>query len=143
MRKISKIKPATVDYPRGWYVGANEEYMNIGGPFDTREEAIAAGRYEQCGDPFYICNAALYSWVAPSADEVMDSWIERHDELWWEDGFSGFDGAPDAEVCAEEDLQNVLNAWFERHRGMLPTPTAFCVHNDGEWVDLPIEDTTP
>lgn len=138
MKEISKVKPATIDYPSGWYVGASEEYMNIGGPFETREDAINEGRSDRCGDPFYICNAALYSWQAPSADVVMDAWIDDHDELWWEDGFSGFDGPKDAEVCAQEDLQTVLNAWFERHKGILPTPTAFCVNHSGEWIDQPI-----
>ncbi len=139
MKKISKVKPFVIDMPRGWYAGLTEEYMNIGGPFETREEAIDAGRHEMCGDSFYICEAALYGWRAPDADSVMDAWIEDHDELWWEDGFSGFDGKADAEVCAAEDLQAVLNEWLQRHRSMLPTATAFCFEANGEWIDKPIE----
>jgi hypothetical protein len=139
MQKLIRVKPATIETPYGWYAGTSEEYMNIGGPFDTREEAIEAGRHNQGGDAFYICRAALYSWRAPEADSIMDAWIEDHDELWWEDGFSGFDGAPDAEVRAHDDLQTVLNEWFERHRPILPTATAFCAEADGEWIDPPIE----
>lgn len=135
MRKVPRIKPIHMQYPAGWYVGSNDEYLNIGGPFHTREEAIEAGRADKCGDPFYICNAALHSWAAPDADTVMDSWIESHDELWWEDGFDGFCGARDSEVVAVDDLQTVLNDWFERHKAMLPTPTAFCATSDGEWID--------
>jgi len=140
MQKIPKIKPVSQEYPLGWHAGTSDEYMDIGGPFASREDAIAAGRHNQCGEKFYICQAALYSWTAPSADEVIDQWIENHDELWWEDGFGGFDGRPDAEVIAHDDLQAVLNDWFQRNRAMLPTPTAFCVHNLGEWVDEPVEE---
>ena len=141
MLKISKVKPATLEYPLGWYVGANEEYMSIGGPFADRDEAIAAGRHDQGGEPFYICQAALYPWRAPDASEVMDQWIENHEDLWWDDGFGGFDGAKDSEVAAEQDLQTLLNEWFQRHKVILPTPTAFCVHTGGEWIDRPAVET--
>jgi hypothetical protein len=139
MTIISKVKPAKIEYPQAWYAGHNEDYMNIGGPYKTREEAIAEGRHEQQGDPFYICNAALYGWSAPDAESVIDGWVNDHDELWWEAGFSGFDATKDAEIAAQNDLQTVLNEWFERQRGILPTPTAFCIHSDGEWIDRPIE----
>lgn len=135
MQKLTRVRPAVIDMPKGWYAGTTEEHMNIGGPFASREEAIAAGRHDQGGDPFYICEAALYGWRAPEADTVMDAWIEDHDELWWEDGFDGFAGKPDAEVRAHDDLQTVLNEWFDRHREMLPTATAFACHGKGEWID--------
>lgn len=126
-----------MDFDHGWDAGHNEDYMNIGGPFKTREEAIAEGRHDRQGEPFYICNAALHGWTAPDADCVMDHWVDDHDELWWEDGFCGFDGGNEAEAIARDDLQTVLNAWFQRHRAILPTPTAFCIHSDGEWIDRP------
>lgn len=132
-----KVQPASANNPAAWYCGRNEEYMDIGGPFQTREEAIAEGRHYRQGEPFYICNAAIYGWSAPDADCVMDHWIDDHDELWWEDGFSGFEGGKEAESCALNDLQAVLNDWFERHRAILPKATAFCIHTDGEWIDLP------
>jgi len=135
---IPKVKPSKIEEPAAWYAGTDEDYMNIGGPFKTREEAIAEGRHDKQGEPFYICNAALYGWSAPDADCVMDHWVDDHDELWWEDGFSGFDGAKEAEAIARDDLQTVLNEWFERHRVILPTPTAFCIHSDGEWIDQPV-----
>lgn len=135
---IPKVKPAKIEYPQAWYAGTSEEYMNIGGPFKTREEAIAEGRNDRCGDPFYICNAAIYGWSAPDAESVIDGWVNDHDELWWEDGFSGFDGHKDLEAVARNDLQTVLNEWFERHHVILPTPTAFCIHTGGEWIDAPL-----
>lgn len=137
MQKLTRVRPAVIEMPKGWYAGQNEEYMDIGGPFASRDEAIAAGRHEQGDDPFYICEAALYGWRAPEADDVMDRWVGEHDELWWDDGFGGFDGARDAEVRAHDDLQTVLNEWFERHREMLPTATAFAYHGEGEWIDQP------
>lgn len=145
MSTIPRVKPAKIEEPAAWYAGTDEEYMNIGGPYKTREEAIAEGRHDRCGDPFYICNAALYGWSAPDADDVIDSWVDNHDELWWDDGFSGFDGHKDLEAVARNDLQTVLNEWFERHRVILPTPTAFCNHTSGEWIDQPqsIEEPQP
>ncbi len=143
MQKLTKIRPAVIDTPKGWWAGTSEEYLNIGGPFANRDEAIAEGRHAQGSGPFYICEAALYGWRAPEADTVMDAWIEDHDELWWEDGFSGFDGARDAEVKAHDDLQTVLNEWFDRHRAMLPTATAFSYHSNGEWIDNSTIDDGP
>lgn len=135
MRKIPTVKPATIENPLAWYAGTSDEFMNIAGPLATRDEAIAAGRDHQAGDPFYICQAAPYGWRAPDADSVMDEWINDHDELWWEDGFDGFVGKNGEEVIAVDDLQTVLNEWFLRHRAMLPTATAFCIERDGEWID--------
>lgn len=145
MKKISKVEPVAIEAPRGWYAGSNSEYLNIAGPLLTRDEAIAAGRADRCGDPFYICEAMLHTWSAPSADSVMDSWIEGHDELWFDASFDGFDGPADADVCAEEDLQTVLNEWFERHKAMLPSSNAFSSVWNGEWIDKPdpVETTTP
>lgn len=143
-RNDGRVKPDVLNLVDGWYAGGSEEYMNIGGPFATREEAIAEGRHDRGGDPFYICFAGLMPWSAPDATSVIDRWTEDHDELWWEDGFPGFDG-PDAEgreAAAEADLQRVLNEWFQRHKDMLPTPTAFAVHHSGEWIDTPTP-TTP
>ena len=134
---IPRVKPAKIEEPAAWYAGTDEEYMNIGGPYKTREEAITEGRHDRCGDPFYICNAALYGWSAPDAEDVIDAWVNNHDELWWEDGFSGFDGHKDLEAVALNDLQTVLNEWFERHRVILPTPTAFCIHTGGAGFDQP------
>lgn len=121
-----------------WWVGGNDEFLNIAGPLASREEAIAAGEHDRPGEPFYICRAGLHEWRAPDAASVMDQWVEGHDELWFEDGFGGFDGpnASEREKAAEADLQEVLNAWFVRHKAMLPTATAFAWHTDGEWFNL-------
>lgn len=120
-----------------WWVGADDEYMNIGGPFPTRDAAIEAGRADRCGDPFYITRAVLHQWSAPDAVSVIDHWIDSSDELWFEDGFPGFDGPNEKErtKAAEDDLQAVLNDWFARHADLLPTPTTFASAWGGEWID--------
>lgn len=136
---VEKMKPHTLATPDGWWVGSSDEYLNIGGPFSTREEAIAEGRQDCGDDPFYICFAGLHHWAAPNAETVIEDWVDRSDDLWFDDGFPGFSG-PDAkekERAATNDLQTVLNDWFHRHHEMLPTPTAFAFHRDGEWFNLP------
>lgn len=122
-----------------WWVGGNDEYLNIGGPFATRDEAIAEGEHDRPGEPFYICRAGLHCWSPPDADTVIDNWVEAHDELWFDDGFPGFTGpdVADREKAAEADLQEVLNAWFERHKALLPDATAFAWHTGGEWLNQP------
>jgi len=134
--------PASVPSATGdWWVGANDEYLSIGGPLETRDEAIARGRDYRAGYPFYITRAVLRKWTAPDAVSVMDHWVDAHEGLWYEDGFPGFEGPNmrERELAAETDLQAVLNEWFERHRDILPHPTAFAWTADGEWIDKPAQ----
>ena len=128
-----------------WWAGTSEEYMNIGGPFATREDAIKEGRHDQGGDPFCIVRAGLHEWQAPDADAVIDQWIDSCDELWYEDGFPGFVGPNKKErvKAATDDLQAVLSDWFQRHRDLLPTPTAFAYSTTPEWVDQPTVEEEP
>jgi hypothetical protein len=118
-----------------WWAGTTSEYMNIGGPFATREEAIKAGRDEQCGEPFCVIQARLHKWGAPDASAVIDQWVEQSDEYFFEDGFDGFVGGSHAEKAAEEDLQAVLNAWFERHKYICPAPNALAWSGNEEIID--------
>lgn len=137
---MTDIKIATMKYPLGWWAGTSEEFMNIGGPFTTRDEAIAEGRHCNDGDPFWIVEASLANWRAPSASSVLDMIIENADELFYEDGFDGeFDGGKDALEAAENDLQTVLNEWFLRHLRIFPTPTAFGCSGPSEQIDAPVE----
>lgn len=124
-----------------WWIGMGDEYMNIGGPVATREKAIEIGRDYMAGDPFYITRAQLHAWSAPDAATVMDDWVNGTDEFWYEDGFPGFEGPNqrEREKAAEADLQEVLNAWFERHKDMCPRPTAFAWCAGGEWIDRPAQ----
>lgn len=138
---MTQIKIAATDYPLGWWAGTNEEFMNIGGPFPTREEAIEEGRHQQGGDPFWIVEAALADWFAPCASQVIDLIAESADELFFEDGFDGeFNGGKDTLQTAEDDLQNVLNEWFMRHLHIFPTPTAFGCSSPSEQIDAPVEE---
>lgn len=127
----------------GWWAGTSDEFMNIGGPFATREEAIEAGRDHQCGDPFWIVEARLAVWSPPSAAAAMDEMADSSDELFYDDGFPGFDGGREAEKAAEADLQSVLNEWFARHQHILPTPTAFDGCSKAETIDARDTDGSP
>jgi len=137
------VRCAVKAEPVGWWVGETEEYMNIGGPYPTREEAIASGRNAQCGCEFYICYASVEDWCAPSADVVMEWWIDEQDDLWFEDGFPGFLGPAERVRAFEDDLQRVLNDWFVRHADMLPASTVFAFSRDGEWIDRPVTPVAP
>lgn len=111
----------------GWWAGTSDEFMNLGGPFATREEAITEGRNQQCGDPFWIVEARLASWSPPDAAKVMDWLAEQGDdnELFYDDGFPGLQCSQEIEREAEADLQSVLADWLNRWLHILPTPTAF------------------
>lgn len=139
------VKPVTLPTEAGWWVGADDEYLNIAGPLPTREIAIAEGKAHQGDDPFYICYTAVSGWTAPCADTVMENWCEDADELFYEDGFSGFVGAngkSDQLLAreAENDLQTILNAWMERHKAMLPGGTTFSGTQHGEWIGRTVDD---
>lgn len=123
--------------PGGWWTGTTEDFLNIAGPLDTREDAIEAGRESVPGERFYICRAEVHEWHVPDASIVIEGWIEEHYELWYDDDFPGFEGPNqlEREKAAQDDLQTVLNDWFERHKSMLPTATAFAWHADGEWIE--------
>jgi hypothetical protein len=133
----ARTERAYLPNPIGWWAGSDEEYMNIGGPFDTREQAIEAGRADRCGEQFYILRAALESWAAPDASWVVDQFVEDNIDAFYEGDWPGFDGGEEAAKAAEADLQKVLNDWFERHKGILPPTTAFDGTSDGEWIDRP------
>lgn len=134
---MDNVKRAYLPNLVGWWAGTSDEYMNIGGPYDTREEAIAEGRAHQEGERFYILRAALMSWAAPDASHVLDNFVDDNIDAFFEGDFPGFDGGKEAEKAAEADLQKVLNEWMDRHKAMLPPTTAFDGISDGEWIDLP------
>lgn len=137
-----RIRATYLANDAGWWVGRDDEYLNIGGPFKTRNEAITCGRAEQGGDPFYICFSAVMGWTAPDAASVIEQWVENTDEIFYEDGFDGFTGANgktdlQLEREAENDLQVILNEWMDRHKAMLPSGTTFYTPTHGEWIDKP------
>lgn len=128
----------------GWWAGTTEEYMNIAGPLPTRDEAIAAGRDDQCGGPFWIVQAATYDWRPPDAESVLDMLADNSDEYFYEDGFPGFDGAPEEYEAAKADLNDALKSWMDRHKHILPNPTAFSGTSNLEQIDArPVAEAPP
>lgn len=134
-----RVRPSYFPGPTGWWAGGYKEYMNFGGPFQSKEDAIECGREYRDADPFYILHASVHGWSAPDATSVMDGWVDGADELFYGDGFPGFDNADGKRAAllereAENDLQAVLNEWAKRHLAMLPNGTAFNGTSDGEWI---------
>lgn len=121
----------------GWWAGTSEEYMNLGGPFASREEAISEGRFQQAGEAFWIVQARPAEWSPPDAEDVMNRIAESGDdyEMFYEDGFPGFDCSDEVEKEAQADLQAALDGWFGRWQHIFPTPTSFSGTSGLERID--------
>jgi hypothetical protein len=110
-----------------WYAGYGIEPENFSvGPEDTRDAIIAAARIEFCGETFTIIEAWRGVFSPPSADDLMGEMTERwgDDDMGRED-YPEFSGPLEAIKAAERDLDDLLRAWFERHRAIMPTPWCF------------------
>ena len=66
-------------------------------------------------------------FAPPSGNCLMGEMIEH----WGDDGIGSedyppeFGGPLEAIEAAEKDLDDLLKAWFERHRAIMPTPWCF------------------
>ncbi|WP_312412011.1 hypothetical protein [Shinella sp.] len=74
-----------------WWFADSEDAEFYRGPFDTREDAIAAGESELDGYPFHIVEAdktVMSSYVDGEeyAEKIMEDLTERNEECWGEDG---------------------------------------------------------
>lgn len=128
------IQPARLESEEGWWAGATEEYMNIGGPFDSKEKAIEAGKDDRPGESFYICRAKVGVWTAPYAEGILENWLEDHYDLGYDDTEVGFTVSNEKQTDIQNDLQNVLNEWFRRHQDSLTPATAFASMQDLELI---------
>jgi hypothetical protein len=126
-----------------WYWAAGEQPENYtGGPEVSREAAMRAALREfEPGDVFTLISATKGTfWNAiPGAAEIMDLAAEKasDDGMFGDDGFDGYVGGRAAEKAAEDDLDEVLKAWFERHRAIFPTPWTFDDTRGEELVTRP------
>jgi len=110
-----------------WYAGAGAQPENYAlGPFNTRDDAIADGRDYYDGQAFTVIEACKGEFSPPSADALMGEWLERwgDDDMGRED-YPEFKGPKAAIDAAEADLDQLLSAWFERHRAIMPEPWCF------------------
>jgi len=119
------IKPARLESEEGRWAGSTEEFMNIGGPFDSKDEAIEAGKADRPGESFYICRAKVGAWTAPNAEAILEDWFENNHDLAYDGDEMGFTGSPQKQLDIQNDLQTSLNEWFLQIKDSLTTPTAF------------------
>lgn len=100
---------------KGWWFTQHEE--NLHGCRPTREEAIAAGTHEFCGEPFLICEGGHFKYQAPHFD--IDRIAEDFDDANCE--YSGEDEGASAqwsdEACRELEnaLAAVFDTWLDKH----------------------------
>lgn len=119
-----------------WYASRDEENYTVGHE-DSREAVIAAGRVDFDGDAFHILEArkgTMRQWL-PSGSDITDQMFERASD----DGAFGEDygeplGSLEAQKAADDDLDAVLAAWFERHAAIFPTPWAFAESRNAEQI---------
>ena len=93
-----------------WYLSRNEETFNDG-PYDTREEAIAAAPDEgfDPGESFWVGRAVPAASFL-SARNV----VEMLNEHAYNEGPEGNDGY-EVSTEAQEDLDVVLKLWANKH----------------------------
>lgn len=94
-----------------WYAGATDEYYTCG-PFDTREDAIVNGR-DNFDPPFHIVYGTTARWNPPRAEDIIYDLIETHCDVAFEDTDVEFD---DPNNEAQDELQQLLNDWLNKHR---------------------------
>lgn len=119
-----------------WYAGRDNENYTVG-PEDTRKAVIAAGRQDFDGEAFHIIEArkgTMRPWL-PSASDIVEQMFDRA----YEDGAFGDDygepyGPLEAQKAADDDLDALLAAWYERHADVFPTPWMFAESRNAETI---------
>lgn len=100
-----------------WWWGESEDgaYM---GPFETRDQAIAAATAECVLPKFEVIEAdkQIPDYRFMSADWVLETFVE-HNELLWNIDQNAHD-TPTYQQCKElEDmLADAIKLWFEKHK---------------------------
>lgn len=118
-----------------WWAGSNDEWFTEG-PFDTREEALAEGRayaedHELEG--FFIAEARTQEIRFSAKRLIEDQYMELEDAFDFDNG-----NEPDRLKGAEEadaELQALLDAWCEKHKGTFVQPGVFASCKT-EWISV-------
>lgn len=113
-----------------WWSGSNEEYFT-NGPFDTREDAVAA----LDGEGGYVVKAALMPITFSAASLIDDQYFECDDYFSGEHGEPERVGFGDAVALADAELQALLDAWTARWRHTFNQPEMFGRMGEVEYIE--------
>lgn len=120
--------------PWQWYA-ANDggEYYRVDAA--TREDVIAAARYEWPGEPFCILEARKARFPFPSAGDIMNWVFEEaaEGEYFIEQDCEPL-GKPEEWVQAEAELDAALAAWFAKWERLFPQPDRFAETRNAEEI---------
>lgn len=125
------------EYPFLWYFGCGSEPEHYYGGFATRDEAIAAGHRDHDPDVFSIVEAQKGEFAMIGGEDLVEQLLER-----WGDDDLGADDYPELEGTAEErsaavdELDALLEGWFEKHRRIMPIPWSFAATRNNETFNV-------
>jgi hypothetical protein len=109
-----------------WYWCDHVELERCHGPCDSREAAIAAGRAESDGAPFYVVEAVREVLRLPGGDRLIELIMDENEDLWDPDGDPpDLCGTTDEIKAAEAALSQAVVDWFEKHGSVLPSGWLF------------------
>ena len=99
----------------GWWYSQNAEYLY--GPHPTRSDAIDAGIYEYCGEPFFVCEGARFQYQPPHIDAgwLAENFDDANAEYGPEDDCPSSSWSDEACKELEKELNAVMSAWLDRH----------------------------
>lgn len=105
--------PQRLDQWRWWSGTSAEWYEN--GPFETREQAVA----ELCGEAGYVVEALPPGQdVHFSAEDLISAqYFEDNESFDFDHGEPDRCGPEAAIKAADAELQQLLDAWCEKHAG--------------------------
>lgn len=122
-----------------WWAGSSNEWYSCG-PFETRDDAIVAGRHAFGGADFCIVEGAQ-KYLRFDADDLIQHQYFDADEL-----FSYDDGGEPERIGsvaaineADAELQAALDAWVAKWGHTLAPPTLFAGTRNEETIpgDVP------
>lgn len=105
-----------------WWVGYAEDAESFSGPYETREEAIGAGR-DEYDEMFYICEADK-SVIRANVDgenlaeRVMEELCDNNEECFGEDGPDDpWAHISDAHRSLGNAIEKAVADWLDKNPG--------------------------
>lgn len=126
--------PATSTVPGPgwqWWSGPSDEWYSHG-PFDTREEAVAA----LAGDAGYVTEAHPPAPIRLSAEQLLeDQYFENNDDFNFDHAEPDRRGDAAAIAAADAELQVLLDRWCDRAGHTFERGNLFGGTRNGERVE--------